>query len=101
MSWTWLAVAVVVCFVLKLLGLLVPQRALDSVAMARTAAAAPVALLAALIAVQTFAEQQQLTVDSRAAGLAVAGLLIWRRAPFLAVVAGAAATTAVLRWTTG
>ncbi|MGW8377221.1 AzlD domain-containing protein [Streptomyces sp. ODS28] len=98
MSWTWLAAAVAGCFALKLLGLLVPERALAHPAVARTADAAPVALLAGLIAVQTFTADQHLTLDHRAAGLLVAALLIWRRAPFLLVVVAAAATTALLRW---
>ena len=53
----------------------------------------PVALLAALIATQTFAGG----VDARAAGLTAAVLAVLARAPFLVVVAAAAATTALLR----
>jgi predicted branched-subunit amino acid permease len=52
----------------------------------------PVALLAALIATQTFAGG----LDARAAGLAAATLAVAARAPFLVVVAAAAAT-ALLR----
>jgi predicted branched-subunit amino acid permease len=53
----------------------------------------PVALLAALIATQTFSEG----VDARAAGLGAAVVALLLRAPFLVVVASAAATTALLR----
>jgi branched-subunit amino acid transport protein len=98
MSWTWILLATAACFALKLAGLLVPERALDRPAVARVAGVVPVALLAALIATQTFVHQQQLALDERAVGLAVAGVAVWRRAPFLVVVVAGAATTAGLRW---
>jgi branched chain amino acid efflux pump len=56
-----------------------------------------VPLLAALILIQTFGLGHQLVVDARAPALAVAGVLVWRRAPFLVVVLAAAATAALLR----
>jgi branched-subunit amino acid transport protein len=54
-------------------------------------------LLAALVAVQTLNGGQRLVLDARAAALAVAAVLVWRRAPFLVVVLAAAATAALLR----
>lgn len=98
MSWTWLAAAIAACFALKVAGLLVPQRLLEPRPVARTAEAVPVALLAALIAVQTFTLDQQITADFRVAGVGVAVVAVWLRAPFLVVVVAAAATTAGLRW---
>lgn len=56
-----------------------------------------VPLLAALIVVQTLAEGQRLVLDARVPALAVASLLVWRRAPFLVVVLAAAGTAALLR----
>ena len=58
----------------------------------------PVALLAALIGVQTFAAGQRVVFDARLVGLAVAGFAVWRRWPFLVVVGLAAASTALVRW---
>jgi len=55
------------------------------------------ALLAALVAINTFADGRALTVDARLAGVAVAGVAIWRRAPLLLVVVLAAAVTALVR----
>jgi hypothetical protein len=66
---------------------------LDGVRVQRVAVLLPVALLAALIATQTFGEG----VDARAAGLAAAVAAILLRAPFLVVVTVAALTTALLR----
>ena len=47
--------------------------------------------------VQTLDAAGRLTVDARVPALAVAAVLVWRRAPFLVVVLAAAATAAVLR----
>lgn len=58
----------------------------------------PPALLMALIVVQTVGgDPGAVVVDARLPGLAVAGVAVWRRAPFLVVVASGAAATAVLR----
>ncbi|NGO71898.1 AzlD domain-containing protein [Streptomyces boncukensis] len=56
-----------------------------------------VVLLAALIATTALTEGDGAAGVARPAGVAVAGVLAWRRVPFLAVVLTAAATTAVLR----
>ena len=56
-----------------------------------------VPLLAALILVQTLGDGRSLVLDARLPALAVAAVLVWRRAPFLVVVLAAAATAAVLR----
>jgi branched-subunit amino acid transport protein len=56
-----------------------------------------VPLLAALILVQTVGDGHRLVLDARVPALAVAAVLVWRRAPFLVVVLAAAATAALLR----
>ena len=91
--WTPILIAAGGCYALKLAGLSVPRRLLDGPRARRVALLLPVALLAALIATQTFAGG----LDARAAGLAAAALAVAARAPFLVVVAAAAATTALLR----
>jgi branched-subunit amino acid transport protein len=55
------------------------------------------ALLAALVAIDTFGNGRALTIDGRVAGVAVAGVAAWRRAPALLVVVMAAAVTAAVR----
>jgi branched-subunit amino acid transport protein len=55
------------------------------------------ALLAALIATNTFASGRELVIDERLAGVAAAGVAIVLRAPVLLVVVIAAAVTALLR----
>jgi hypothetical protein len=55
------------------------------------------ALLAALVAIGTFAQGQRLVVDARVLGVAAAAVAIRRRAPVLLVVIIAAAITASAR----
>jgi len=56
-----------------------------------------VPLLSALICVQALGDGRRLVLDARAPALAVAAVLVWRRAPFLVVVLAAAATAALVR----
>jgi branched-subunit amino acid transport protein len=99
MSALWVAVLVTAagCYLLKLAGLAMPGRVLDRPVVQRIADLIPVALLAALVAVQVLADGSRLVVDARVAGLAVAVVALLLRAPFLVVVASAAATAALLR----
>jgi branched-subunit amino acid transport protein len=99
--WPAILIASGGCYALKLAGLSVPRRLLDGAKVQRAAALLPVALLAALIATSTFGAGRHLTLDARAGGLAVAAVAVWRRAPFLLVVALAAAATAALRIASG
>ena len=55
------------------------------------------AVLAALVATNTFGNGRSLTVDERIVGVAAAGVAVWLRAPVLVIVALAAATTALAR----
>lgn len=55
------------------------------------------ALLAALVVVETFGKGGSLTLDARVLGAAFAAVAVWRRAPMIVVVIGAAAVTAVAR----
>ena len=97
MMWTAVLLAAAGCFALKLAGWSVPARWLERERLQRAAVLLPVPLLAALIVVQAFAGDRALVLDARAAGLAVALVLVLLRAPFLVVVVAAAATAALLR----
>ena len=95
--WPAVLVACGGCYILKLAGMSLPERVLADRRVRRIGALLPVALLSALVATQTFATGQDLTLDARAAGLAVAAAAVVRRAPFLVVVVGAAGATALVR----
>ena len=96
---TWLTVlaAAALCYAAKLAGYLVPAGLLERPRVARISGLLPVALLAALVAVQTLATGARLGVDARLAALGVAAVALVLRAPFLLVVVLAAATAAGLR----
>lgn len=98
MLWAAILVASVGCYLFKLAGMSVPASVLARPAVQRVAALLPVVMLSALIAVQTVGSGQALVFDARLAGIAVAGVAIWRRAPFLVVLILAAGTTALIRW---
>jgi branched-subunit amino acid transport protein len=96
----WIAVLVTAagCYSLKLAGLTVPERVLRSPRVRRFAELVPVALLAALTAVQVAAAGQSITLDpARLAGLGAAVIALLARAPFLVVIVVAAGTAALLR----
>ena len=97
MTWAGLLVASAACYGLKLGGLSLPRRWLQDPRIERTVPLLPVALLAALVATQTFSTGRHLVLDVRAAALAVAAVAVLLRAPFLVVVAAGAATAALLR----
>ncbi len=63
----------------------------------RAAGLIPAAVVMAVIVQLTVANGRSLVVDERLAGVVVAAVLVWRKAPFVLVVLGAAATTALLR----
>lgn len=97
MTWTALIALCAISYALKASGPVLAggrqlgpgvRQALDLVA---------VPLLAALILVQTVSDGHRLVLDARVPALAVAAILVWRRAPFLVVVLAAAATAALLR----
>ncbi|HWE90185.1 MAG TPA: AzlD domain-containing protein [Pseudonocardiaceae bacterium] len=95
----WIAILVtsVGCYTAKVLGLSVPATVLDRPLVRRFAMLAPVALLAALTAVQTLGSGRHLVLDARAVGLAAAAIMLLFRAPFLVVVTVAVGVTAGLR----
>jgi hypothetical protein len=95
----WVAVLATAagCYLLKLAGLFVPERWLQGERTARIMTLLPVALLAALAAVQSVAVGTHLVIDARLAGAAVAVVALVLRAPFIVVVAAAALTAALLR----
>jgi branched-subunit amino acid transport protein len=100
MTAAWIAVLATAagCYALKLAGLTVPERLLRDRRLRRFTELVPVALLAALVAVQAGAKGSALVFDpARLAGLAAAVAALVLRAPFLVVILAAAGTAAMLR----
>jgi hypothetical protein len=95
--WAAVLAASVGCYALKLAGVSVPEKVLASDVVQRIAGLMPIALLSALVAVQTFAVGQQLVIDARLAGVLAGLVALLLRAPFLVVVGVAALVAAGLR----
>lgn len=57
----------------------------------------PAALLSALAMVSTMGDGRALVIDARLVGLVVAGVALWKRAPFVLVIVLASTATAITR----
>lgn len=86
----------VIAFALKYSGHSIPARWLSHPKIQAINLHIPIALLSALVAVQTFTNKSKLELDHRGLGLAVAILALVLRAPFPIVVISAAATSAAV-----
>lgn len=95
--WITIIVGSIAVYSWKIIGFALPKRIAENKEVVIFASKLTVALLAALTAVQTFAIGQQLVIDSRVPALAIAGLLYWRKAPFIVAVGIAALGAALLR----
>lgn len=95
--WGGIAVMVAGCFALKYAGLSVPERVLQHELTIRATDLLPAGLLGALIAVQVFATDGEIEVDTRLLALGVAAVLLTLRVPFLPMVLAAALVAALVR----
>ena len=94
----WLATlgTSVIAFALKYSGHSIPQHWLEHPKIQRINAIIPIALLSALVAVQTFTEKSKLMIDHRLAGVSVAAIALLLKAPFPVVVLSAAISSAAI-----
>ena len=95
--WQIVIAASIACVLLKLAGYLVPTSVLKKPAPARISELVTVALLAALIAVQTLGSGTGVTLDARVPAVLVAVVLFALRVPFIVVVVAAALVAAGIR----
>ncbi|MGW8484335.1 AzlD domain-containing protein [Microbacterium sp. NPDC055903] len=96
--WSAVLLAACICVALKAFGYLIPAQVLEAPRPARISDLLTVALLAALVAVQTLGDGQAVIVDARVPAVLVAAGLLWLRQSFLVVVFAAALVAAGLRW---
>ena len=96
-TWHIILLASIAVFALKLAGYLVPASFVERPTPSRVANLLTVALLSALIVVQTLADGQQIVVDARIPAVVVAAGMFALRVPFIVVVATAALVAALLR----
>ena len=97
MNQMWIAVigTSAIAFALKFFGHSVPEKYLSHPRALRINTLIPIALLSALVAVQTVTDKSRLVVDQRLAGMAVAVIALLLKAPFPVVVLGSALVSAL------
>ena len=94
----WIATLVtsLICFVLKLLGYSLPESILNKPIVQRINSLIPIALLSALVAVQTLGMEKSVQIDHRLAGVVVAGIALRFKASFPVMMLLAAITSAAI-----
>lgn len=95
--WSIIIIASLGCLALKLSGYLVPPSFMEKPRPSRVANLLTVALLAALVATQTFGAGTDIVADARVPAIMLAAVLFALRVPFVIVIIAAAATAALLR----
>ena len=85
-----------IAFTLKYLGHSIPEKYLTNPRMLRINTLIPIALLSALVGVQTITEKGKWVIDQRLTGVAVALIALSLKAPYFVVVISAAITSAAL-----
>ncbi|MGI9144513.1 MAG: AzlD domain-containing protein [Candidatus Planktophila sp.] len=95
-SATWIGVigTSLIAYALKLAGHSVPEKFLSHPLIKRINLLIPIALLSALVAVQSVTTKSAIVIDHRIAGLGAAILALLLKAPFPIVVLSAAITSA-------
>lgn len=97
MSWTLIIVLAFGAYAFKFTGLVILGGRTLPAPLERCLALIPAAVISALIVKDTVTTGQEIVIDARAAGIAVAIVLAWRRAPLIVVIVAGAAVTALLR----
>jgi hypothetical protein len=95
--WTLVIVASIIVLAFKLAGYLVPPALFEKPTPARISGLLTVALLSALVAVNTLTAGTQIVLDARLPALLLAGVLFALRVPFIVVLIAAALCAALLR----
>ncbi len=96
----WFAVlaGAIGCYALKYVGSAIPAHVLEKPVAKQVVMLLPIALLSALVAVQTLVSSPELVVDARVPALAVAAIALRLKSPFIVVVLIAAVTAGALRY---
>lgn len=97
MTWTLIILLTLGAYAFKVTGLVfLGGRSLPPI-FERCLALIPAAVVTALVMKDTFTNGQDVVLDARALGIAVAGIAAWRKAPLIVVIVLGAAVTALVR----
>jgi uncharacterized membrane protein len=95
--WIGILLGAVAVYSWKIFGYLVPHTVLDSPRISKIAGLLTVALLSALTGVQMLTSGSSISFDARIPAIALAAILLRFKAPFIVMVAAAAALAALIR----
>jgi branched-subunit amino acid transport protein len=96
-TWTLIILLTIGAYTFKVTGLVIlGGRTLPPI-FERCLALIPAAVVTALVMKDTFTQGQELVLDARALGIAVAVIAAWRKAPLIVVIVLGAAVTALVR----
>jgi branched-subunit amino acid transport protein len=96
--WLTILAASLGCYLLKALGIVVPKKFLERPVVNEITHLLPIALLSAIVAIQTIGQGQGLAVDARLPALGASLIALRLKAPFVVVVVIAAAVASGLRY---
>ena len=98
MNAIWIATLITsaICFLLKFVGYSLPESLLNRPIIQRINALIPIALLSALVAVQTFGADRSIVVDHRLAGVGAAAIALRFKASFPVMMLLAAIVSALV-----
>jgi branched-subunit amino acid transport protein len=97
--WETILIGSAVVAALKFVGFVLPASVSGSPRVQRISDVVTIGLLASLVVIQTLAVGNALVFDSRSVAVVVAGVLLWKRVPFIIVILVAAGVAAGLRAT--
>ena len=95
--WETILIGSAVVAALKFVGFVLPASVSGSPRVQRISDVVTIGLLASLVVIQTLAVGNALVFDSRSVAVVVAGVLLWKRVPFIIVILVAAGVAAGLR----
>lgn len=95
--WTTILIGSTIVAATKFIGFVLPARFTESPRVQHVSDAVTVALLAALVVIQTAGAGTEIVVDARLVAVVVAGVLLWRKVPFIIVIVTAALVAAGIR----
>ena len=99
--WLGIVIASAAVYSWKIIGALIPSKALSHPRVAELVSLITIALMSGLVGVQSFVSDRQITIDSRMPAVAVAIALTILRMPFIVIVAVAALVASALRFLLG
>lgn len=94
--WTATLITSFICFLLKFLGYSLPESVLNRPIIQRINSLIPIALLSALVTVQTLGNESSIVFDHRLVGVAVAAIALKLGANFPIMMISAALSSALI-----